>query len=213
MEKILVLLSGGLDSVVLANKLARDGYEVCGILFNYGQEFYNKEVDCAVKCVNDLRDKGYEASLYIQGLSMLEANKDGYNPSRNLIFLSYAVRYAEREGISIISAGFISAEEYDMEFSDANEQFVFNYFNLIYAMHKMTFSAPLIKFNKGQVYQLAKELGIKLENTWSCNYPVWWDDDTLVPCGKCSDCLQRLKFVAGDSIMERVRNMFLQGLN
>ena len=52
---------------------------------------------------------------------------------------------------------------------------------------KIKILLPLIKMTKIEVIQLARELNVPLEWTWSCY------SDGENPCGQCSNCLKRIE--------------------
>jgi len=209
-EKAIVLLSGGLDSVTLAHYVADvNNEEVCGLFFHYGQEFEQPEEDYAIRCIQNLRKKGHNAFLDHLNIDPqdLYADSESYNPARNLIFLSYATRYAEMNGIKKIYVGLISSEGCPINFPDATKKFVRDYDALINGMYGMELEAPFIDKSKQEVYAQAKWLGVKLSDTWSCNFPDM-SSGKAEECGICANCLLREEFAKSDSFAEKVKRLF-----
>ena len=116
MEKAVVLLSGGLDSCTCMAVAKSKGYDVYPISFNYHQR-HSIELEGAKKIAAFYGVKRHliiETNMDAIGGSALTDKKievpegdthrtdvpDTYVPARNLIFLSYAVGYAEVLGAS-----------------------------------------------------------------------------------------------------------------
>lgn len=194
MEKAIVLLSGGLDSVVLANYVAKNmNEELIGYFIDYGQEFVTQEFDSVIKCILGLRKQGYQANYYVHNMSRLVADKNSYNSMRNLIFISHVARFAEKNGIKKIYAGFISNEDYDLTFKDASAKFAKDVDNLLFNNFGIHFYAPFVTLHKKDIFDLSIDYEVNLEDTWSCNNPKW-ENGKIVPCGKCADCTYRNLF-------------------
>ena len=128
MEKAVVLLSGGLDSTVCMAVARSKGLEVYPISFNYHQR-HSIELESAKKVAAFYNVKKHliiETNMEAIGGSALTDDKiavpDGdfdhgaedipitYVPARNLIFLSYAMGYAEVIGANQIFIGVNEAQ-------------------------------------------------------------------------------------------------------
>ena len=126
MEKAVVLLSGGLDSttcMAVANSL---GYELYPISFNYHQR-HSIELIGAKKVAKFYKVKKHliiDTNMnLIGGSALTDENIDvpngeieredvpvTYVPARNLIFLSYALGYAEVVGANHVFIGVNSVD-------------------------------------------------------------------------------------------------------
>ena len=126
MEKAVVLLSGGLDSCTCMAVAKSKGYEVYPISFNYHQR-HNIELEGAKKIAEFYGVAKHliiETNMEAIGGSALTdthiAVPEGdverktvpptYVPARNLIFLSYAMGYAEVLGASHVYIGVNSVD-------------------------------------------------------------------------------------------------------
>ena len=80
-----------------------------------------------------------------------------------------------------------------MQFRDTTKEFV----NKINELYKETTQkgfkiiAPFIDKDKEDIIELAEEMGLNLQNTYSCY--VGSEKEILVHCGKCAGCLARKK--------------------
>ena len=76
-------------------------------------------------------------------------------------------------------------------YPDANQEWV----DSINALLKVEFGgkykvvAPFIDLTKDEVFKLGCSLGVKLEDTFSCNFA----NEDGEPCGECDNCLWRAK--------------------
>ena len=113
-KKTIVLLSGGLDSSVILSIALKKKFETHCLSFKYEQK-HKDEIFYAKKQVKEQRPKSHKiVNLDFFGGSSLTDNlqvpkhkrvedipnsiPNTYVPARNLVFLSYAVGYAESIG-------------------------------------------------------------------------------------------------------------------
>jgi len=109
MSKVVLILSGGLDSTTLLYDLLNQDLDVYPVSFIYGQK-HIKELDCAIKTCQDLNLtheivnipflEGFSSSLTDTTISVPEGHYETENmkstvvPNRNMIMLSIATGYA-----------------------------------------------------------------------------------------------------------------------
>ena len=208
MEKAVVLLSGGLDSTVCMAVARSKGLEVYPISFNYHQR-HSIELESAKKVAAFYNVKKHliiETNMEAIGGSALTDDKiavpDGdfdhgaedipitYVPARNLIFLSYAMGYAEVIGANQVFIG-VNAVDYS-GYPDCRPEF---YEPLYKAVKEGTrkgvtgrpikILTPLLKLSKAQIAKLGKKLNVPFGLTWSCYR------GGKKPCGKCDACKLR----------------------
>lgn len=185
MSKIVVLNSGGFDSVVLAHHVDFNNQdsEIHNLFFNYGQLNVESERKHSIKCAEKLGFIFREMTLpkFDWSNSVLSGGSDEsqYIPMRNLIFLSYALSYAESIGASEVYCAFIDPEcEY---YNDTSPLFL-EKVNELSNTFGISVKAPFIHSYKGSLLKsLARKYAIYREDVHSCNYGE-------EPCGKCSDC-------------------------
>lgn len=198
MSKIVVLNSGGFDSVVLAHEVNFYNHdkEIHNLFFDYGQLNVKSERECSLKCAEKLGFIHKEINIpnFEWSDSVLSGgnSESQYIPLRNLILISYALSYAESIGADEVYFAFINPE--GAYYKDTSPLFLQKLKEL-----SMTFGikvyAPFIKSYKGGLLKaLARKHGIYREEVHSCNY----GDE---PCGKCGDC------EALDEIFEDIENM------
>lgn len=194
MNKVIMLNSGGYDSVILLHELISRGNHVRCIFFNYGQRNYVQERNCmdtACRKINVMNKKLIAEFMEIELPTLFWAkttlydshispdDKDQYIPMRNLIFLSYAVSVAESLGVSEIYTAIIAQ---NIGFTDTSIEFV-DTLNKVAMMAGVQILAPYAALNKYDLMQKAIEFGLHEDDVFSCNTPIEGK-----PCGKCGDC-------------------------
>ncbi|ADG81813.1 7-cyano-7-deazaguanine synthase QueC [Thermincola potens] len=208
MEKAVVLLSGGLDSTVCMSVAQKQGYELYPISFLYGQR-HSREIECAKKVAEYYQVKKHliiTTNMDSIGGSALTANIDvpegdenrseipvTYVPARNLIFLSYALGYAEVIGAEKIFIG-VNAVDYS-GYPDCRPEFIERFQQLAdYSTKAATqdkreikIEAPLLNLTKAEIVKLGVANKAPLELTTSCYR------GGEKACGRCDSCLLRLK--------------------
>jgi 7-cyano-7-deazaguanine synthase len=208
----IVLLSGGMDSMVCA-ALAKDaGYRVTALTVDYNQR-HRCELDAATRIVDAL---GLDAHLVVPldlrnfGGSALTSDtavpKDGagttagggipvtYVPARNTIFLSLALGLAEARGAKRIYVG-VNALDYS-GYPDCRPAFVDAFAATANLATRagvegdpFLFETPLLAMTKADIARTADRLGIDAGLSWTCYDPT---PDHL-HCGECDACRLRAK--------------------
>lgn len=188
MSKIVVLNSGGFDSIVLLNYT----YTILGekdlysLHFKYGALNEKQQEKCVDKVCEKLGIKNKKIILPEINWTKSDFFKDNeyqskgqYLEWRNLIFLSYAMSYAEAVGADKIFLALLNNNDYP----DTTQDFIagLNYFSQPNGIY---IDAPFLLNNKSVIGHYAKYLGIKEDDFFSCDKPV---NDR--PCGVCPDCL------------------------
>ena len=209
MEKAVVLLSGGLDSttcMAVANSL---GYELYPISFNYHQR-HSIELIGAKKVAEFYKVKKHliiDTNMnLIGGSALTDENIDvpngeieredvpvTYVPARNLIFLSYALGYAEVVGANHVFIG-VNSVDYS-GYPDCRPQFIekfqtiADYATAATAVNgaSIKIETPLQTLSKKEIVQLGIKLGAPLQYTHSCS------KGGEKACGICDSCLLRLQ--------------------
>ncbi|MBI3334517.1 7-cyano-7-deazaguanine synthase QueC [Candidatus Pacearchaeota archaeon] len=210
MKRALVLCSGGIDSVVTAWYVAKHlKYKPILLFFNYGQHACKQERRCVKVCaqmlhapmkeitlnnLKELNQSSLTRQVKPENTSSLKNTKDEsknwYVPQRNLIFLSYALAYAEslciqKKPVHSIFIGFkCEGEEH---FPDTTPEFLkqVNQLAKVSASVSIKIHAPLIKKDKEDIILLGEKLGVDLNNTWSCYL------GGKKPCNSCLACRLR----------------------
>ncbi|MGK2908513.1 MAG: 7-cyano-7-deazaguanine synthase QueC [Sphingobium sp.] len=203
-----VLLSGGLDSMV-AGGLAREaGHRLFALTIDYNQR-HRVELQAAARVAQALNVMSHitlPLDLTAFGGSALTADiavpKGGvgddipitYVPARNTIFLSLTLGFAEVTGASDIYIG-VNALDYS-GYPDCRPEFI-EAFQAMAALatkagvegNPMRINAPLQHMTKADVVREAHRLGLDAGMSWSCYDPT---PDNL-HCGLCDSCRLRSK--------------------
>ena len=206
--KAVVLLSGGLDSTVCMSVAAKEGYEIYPISFAYGQR-HDRETECAKRVAEYYgvtRHLIISTNMGAIGGSALTADIDvpdgddtredipvTYVPARNLIFLSYALGYAEVLDAGKIYIG-VNAVDYS-GYPDCRPEFIERFQQLAdYSTRAaaqdnklIRVETPLINLSKGEIIKLGMTNGAPLDLTTSCYR------GGEKACGSCDSCLLRLR--------------------
>jgi len=184
-----MLLSGGLDSTVLAYWLKNRGYSAIALTFDYGQKA-RKELRCAEWVAKQL---GFEHEVIklpktvFQSSSLL-VNGQGSTvvPNRNMILLSIAVGYALSRHIYRV---YIATHRNDWEtYPDCRPEF-YQALNLALMigndLQEPVIHTPFLYKSKADIVAIGHKLGVPFEKTWTCY------EGQRKPCGKCSACVER----------------------
>jgi 7-cyano-7-deazaguanine synthase len=224
-KKAVVLLSGGLDSTTVAAIAQQQGFAVCALSVDYGQnhrielEFAGRvaaamgvERHAIVKV--DLRSFGGSALTTGQPIPKnrtVEAMGHGvpvtYVPARNTVFLSLALAWAETLGATDIFLG-VNALDYS-GYPDCRPEFIEAFERMANLATKMgtedgkriTIHTPLIALTKRQIVELGLSLGVDYGMTVTCYDPL----ETGEACGECDACLLRLKGFAEAGVADPAR--------
>lgn len=181
-NKIVVLCSGGLDSLVTSEIYRRTGYEVSLLYINYRNKNSKEEVSKLIDYATKYNLKYYIEMLSTDFLDKAIEASPSYIPMRNMIFLSVALSLAETIGAGAVAIGVIDVGVY---YSDCSEQFIESMNNMGLNMADIKVLAPLINASKDKVYELAKCFNITLEEVYTCEHP----NKDGSPCGECSKCV------------------------
>lgn len=213
-EGAIVLLSGGLDSMVCAALAREAGFEVTALTVDYGQR-HRIELNAARAVAAQLADRHIVVPLDLRAFggsaltSHIEVPKDGiaegipvtYVPARNTIFLSLALGLAEASGARAIYIG-VNALDYS-GYPDCRPEFVEEFEKLANVATKagvegdpFTIHAPLLHMTKADIAREAQRLGLDAAISHSCYDPA--SDGRA--CGRCDACRLRAKGFADAGI-------------
>jgi 7-cyano-7-deazaguanine synthase len=217
-----VLLSGGLDSVTTLALASAAGYRVHALSFRYGQR-HVVELECAQRQARRFTVKGHQVidlvhlgtlvapvTALVEG-SALAVPKDRnpsasgvpstYVPARNILFLSYALAWAEVLEARHIYIG-VNALDYS-GYPDCRPAFIEAFTraaNLATRMgvegeEPIVIETPLQHLRKHEIITLGLEHGIDYADTVSCYDPGRGEDGGALACGRCDSCeLRRAGF-------------------
>lgn len=198
-KKSIILLSGGLDSLVCLGAVKEEYNIELALTFDYGQKSAKQEIDASKKLA-----KYYNIEHQIIELPFLKkitktalvdekdipenelyteySAKAVWVPNRNGLFLNIAASYADTYNFTHIIFG--ANKEEGVTFPDNTEQFA----NILTDCFKYStlcnpkVVAPLISMDKNDIVKLALERHMPLELTRSCY------NNSKTNCGKCESC-------------------------
>lgn len=204
-----VLLSGGLDSMV-AGALAREaGYRLFALTIDYNQR-HKIELGAAARVASmlgverhivlplDLSKFGgsalTDAAIAVPKKAMAAGIPVTYVPARNTIFLSVALGWAEAVGAHDLVIG-INALDFS-GYPDCRPAFLDAFQTMAALATKagvegdgFRVHAPLLAMTKADIAREADRFGLDVSQSWSCYDPTAED----MPCGACDSCLLRAK--------------------
>lgn len=208
MNKAVVLLSGGLDSTVCMAFAKNQGYELYPISFDYHQR-HIIELEGAKKIATFYQAQKHliiTTNMDAIGGSALTDTKlnipvgdlnttdipSTYVPARNLIFLSYALGYAEVIGANHVYIG-VNSVDYS-GYPDCRPEFIekfqvlANYSTKASTLGRnINIETPLSNLSKKDIVLLGLKLRAPLHLTHSCYR------GTEKACGICDSCKLRLR--------------------
>ncbi|MHC4131656.1 MAG: 7-cyano-7-deazaguanine synthase QueC [Planctomycetota bacterium] len=225
-KKAIVLLSGGLDSATTLAIANSEDFSCFALTFKYGQR-HKIEIEAAKKVANSLQVTEHriiDIDLVQFGCSALTdpeitVPKDRdypgsitdipatYVPARNIIFLSYALAWAEVLEAFDIFIG-VNITDYS-GYPDCRPEFIDAFSktaNLATAAGvqnkgKFKIHTPIINMSKGEIISTGTDLGVDYSLTHSCYDP----DEQGISCGKCDSCRLRLKGFSQVGLQDPIR--------
>jgi len=207
----IVLLSGGLDSVVNF-KEALDEMGVDRVLFfDYGQEAVRRERE-AVKRIAARYDvgfleirldfmRGFSSALMKGGIPHVELQELDekshqtasavWVPNRNGIFIEIAAGIAEESGSTAVVVGFNAEEAATFPDNSADYLDCMNMALRYSTRSRVRLQSYTLALDKRALYQRGRDRAAPLDLVWSCYH------GGRRMCGVCESC-QRLKRALGD---------------
>lgn len=209
--KAVILISGGMDSLVTTAIAADRGFDLAAMHVHYGQRTAHKELDCfrhicdhysiperletdaaylAAVGGSSLTDRSMPVS--VEGLQGGGAVPTSYVPFRNAGFLSMAVSWAEVIGAEKIFIG--AVEEDSSGYPDCRRIF-YDAFNAMVELGtkpdtSVFVETPLIAMQKSGIVRRGVELQAPFAFSWSC-----YRNEGFA-CGVCDSCARRLRAFA-----------------
>ena len=194
MTKGVILLSGGLDSLVSLDIANKTTDIELALIFNYGQSAYSEEKEAAIKIAKHYKINYKIVNLpYLKELSQNKFksnNNDNFEnvwiPNRNGLFLNIAATFCEAMNCEVIIFGANKKEA--AQFPDNSQEFVeycnktFNYSTL----NSVKVCAPCLQFDKIQIINYAIDNSLPLGLIKSCYNKI--EDTGKKHCGRCMSC-------------------------
>ena len=207
-KRAVVLLSGGLDSMVTTAIAKERGFEVLALTINYGQR-HSRELAYAKALAErlaverhvvlelDLRQFGgssLTSDIPVSKNGVGEAIPTTYVPARNLVFLSLTTAFAEASEANDIFIG-VNALDYS-GYPDCRPEFIDSFVETARLATKAGIEgnpfhvhAPLQHMGKADIAREADRLALDPAWSWSCYDPT----ASGKACGTCDSCRLRRK--------------------
>lgn len=201
--KTVVICSGGMDSVTLAYKVAKEHELLALISFDYGQR-HKKELGFAQKCAGALGvphkiiDISHIGAM-LTGSSLTDnvAVPDGHYaqetmritvvPNRNAIMLTIAYGVAASMKADAVGAAVHSGDHFI--YPDCRPEFVKNFDAMqkcaLEGVQDISLYTPFLGMDKGGIAAEGARLGVPYADTWSCY------KGEEIHCGRCGTCVER----------------------
>lgn len=205
-----IVLSGGLDSTVLAYMMAHDHKRLHAISFNYGQR-HMKELGYAAATCKRLKvehtiitlldlQKVLESALTSPSQSIPDGHYAADNmkstvvPNRNAIMLAIAYGVAVSDhavsvGIAVHAGDHFIYPDCRPEFINALQS-AFELGNEGFQESSLSLYTPFIDASKADIVRMGAALNVPFENTWSCY------NGQSIHCGSCGTCVERYEAFA-----------------
>lgn len=219
--KAVVLLSGGMDSCVVA-AMARESHRLALLHASYGQRTERRERQ-AFDAIADFFDVRERLIVRLDHLAKIggsaltdhriavpegepgktpEANAipSTYVPFRNAHFLAVAVSWAEVIGADAIFIGAVSEDS--SGYPDCRPEYYHVFEELVRVGTRpetqISIRTPVIAMRKNEIVRRGVDLGAPLGLTWSC---YRFED---AACGTCDSCRLRLRAFAEAGVTDPI---------
>lgn len=203
--KTIAIVSGGMDSVVMAYHLKSFGRDLTLLSFDYGQR-HVKELDSVRVMKSILGAKSLRMQIdfhgHLKGSALTDPNVDvpeGHYqsptmaatvvPNRNAVMLSIAYAIAVAEHAEEVAIG-VHAGDHAV-YPDCRPEFIraFDAMQRVavagFGHPALALNAPFVTWSKADIAREGARLGVPFELTWSCY------KGEHIHCGRCGTCMER----------------------
>ncbi len=214
MKKIVIGLSGGMDSVTLLGLMLEQGFAVHCVSFLYGSKHSPYETEAAINIIEYYSKKGFNVKHYIidikhaftftksnllegggkipEGHYEAESMKQTIVPGRNLILGAIMASLAESIGAEYVMLG-VHAGDHHI-YPDCREDFIKSFDKTVQLSTdgKVKVRAPMLLLNKARILEVGHSLktSVPYHLTRTCY------KNQSISCGKCGSCQERLEAFA-----------------
>ena len=218
MQKVVMGLSGGMDSAPVLGYYVNHGLDVHPLFFNYGSKHNRYEYECAIKLteyfnttklkiinLNFIQDLFVSNLLNGQG-EIPEGHYESTNmsltvvPGRNSIFISIMAGYAESICANIVAIGTHKGDR--AIYPDCRINFINSINNTIQLSsdRKVHIETPVQNLNKTGILKLG--YSFKIQVPYDITRTCYKDQE--LSCGKCGSCQERLEAFSNIKITDPI---------
>ena len=215
-RKGIILLSGGLDSLVSLDIAKKQCDIFKALTFNYGQKAFLDEQEASKKIADfyniDLEIIELPFLKNITQNALTDPLNDNFNnlnsvwiPNRNGLFLNIAGCYCDKYNYDYIIFG--ANKEEGRDFSDNTEEYVKiseEFFKYSTQKHPVVL-APCLKFDKIEIINYAIDNNLPLNLIKSCYDKT---HDNKKHCGKCMSCKLLYNAILNSKKPELIKEIF-----
>jgi 7-cyano-7-deazaguanine synthase len=212
MSKIVIILSGGMDSTTLAYDLHHQGHELHALSFNYGQKHSKELTFAAITCSklgidhkivpfsDDLKFLVANSALTDSTQDVPEGHYADDNmkatvvPNRNMIMLALATGYAISIGANAVAYAAHAGDH--TIYPDCRPEFAEGMSQVMALCHftPVELLSPYMNITKSDICVIGRDLGVPYGDSWTCY------KGEAKPCGVCGADVERAEAFADASI-------------
>lgn len=208
---VLVIYSGGMDSLTLLHWCLARYERVDAVSFDYGQR-HSRELDYAehecsrisvshtVFDLTNLRplvSSALTSNIDVpEGHYAAETMKATVVPGRNTIMLSIAMGIAESRSISTVAYGAHAGDHHI--YPDCRPEY-FDALQVVFERAtegRVRLLAPFLYYSKGHIVRIGRQLCVDYARSWTCYV------GDRQPCGQCGACVERAEAFAENGIAD-----------
>lgn len=181
-HRVLVLLSGGIDSSTCIAFYHEQGLTVKALFVDYGQPGARLERVAATAI-----SRHYGIELHEANVRGVAGTPEGFVPGRNVLLVAAALSTVVPDS-GLIALGIHAGTPYP----DCKPGFLTACQGLADVYHggAVRVAAPFVEWSKADILTAARNLKVPLQRTYSC------EAGKAVACGVCLSCLDRARMLA-----------------
>tara|TARA_B100001248_G_scaffold261233_1_gene251733 strand:- start:6348 stop:7001 length:654 start_codon:yes stop_codon:yes gene_type:complete len=206
-DKVIVLLSAGLDSSVNLMLAHKQDHLLAALNVDYGQRAAGKERQAAKNLCQKLevplvemsldlfrsfsgnaltnKDVPLATNMDIHDLQQCqETAKNVWVPNRNGVLLNLAAALAEDRGANYVIPGFNKEEAATFPDNSGEYMQALNQALAFSTQNTVKVRSYTLDMTKTEIYRMGQDLGLQDSDYWYCY------EDGEQPCGQCESCLR-----------------------
>lgn len=218
-NKVVMALSGGMDSATVLGYYVEFGCKIYPIFFNYGSKHNKYEIECSKRLSNyfeteplkivdlDFIGKLFKSNLLGGQGDIPEGHYQASNmsltvvPGRNSIFIAIMAGYAESVGADTVAVGTHMGDH--AIYPDCRKPFIsaMDLAIQLSSEEKVHIETPVQKLDKTGILRLGYSFikQVPYELTRTCY------KDQELSCGKCGSCQERLEAFQNIEIKDPIK--------